>query len=199
GFPLETHHVLTYDGYILNCFRIPYGRAGPGTAKRPPVLLIHGISLASTSWVVNGPDESLAFFLADRGYDVWLANTRGNIFSREHVRYSDKQTEFWNFALDEMAEIDLPVIIHYMKNVTGMPKVGIVGHSQGCTIPLMTLSSQTNLTDSVGVVISLGPSVFITNMKVGIPIAYSLIVNVSGGTWCGRQSGRASRGQASEG
>lgn len=35
--------------------------------QRQPVLLIHGISLASTCWVVNAPDESLAFILADEG------------------------------------------------------------------------------------------------------------------------------------
>ena len=31
------------------------------------MLLIHGISLCSTCWVVNQPDESLAFILADKG------------------------------------------------------------------------------------------------------------------------------------
>ena len=39
---------------------------GSGVARQP-VLLIHGISLASTCWVVNNPDESLAFILADKG------------------------------------------------------------------------------------------------------------------------------------
>lgn len=31
------------------------------------MLLLHGISLSSTCWVVNSPDESLAFILADNG------------------------------------------------------------------------------------------------------------------------------------
>ncbi len=69
GYPLEQHVVVTGDGYKLGTFRIPYGKDGapPAGAVRPPVLLIHGISLASTCWVVNEPDESLAFILADRG------------------------------------------------------------------------------------------------------------------------------------
>jgi pimeloyl-ACP methyl ester carboxylesterase len=53
------------------------GYDGPNGAKksvdeveRQPLLLIHGISLSSTSWVVNGRDESLGFVLADEGYDV---------------------------------------------------------------------------------------------------------------------------------
>lgn len=56
------------------------GYDGPNGAKqsvegveRQPLLLIHGISLSSTSWVVNGRDESLGFVLADEGYDVWVA------------------------------------------------------------------------------------------------------------------------------
>lgn len=35
--------MVTADNYTLGVFRIPYGRAGPGTAKRPPVLLQHGL------------------------------------------------------------------------------------------------------------------------------------------------------------
>lgn len=53
---------------MLRTFRIPYGRgASRGAQRGPPVLLIHGISLSSTCWVVNGYEESLAFILADEG------------------------------------------------------------------------------------------------------------------------------------
>ena len=68
GYPLETVWVTTPDGYKLALHRIPHGRGGKGGG--PPVLLIHGVSLSSTCWVVNQPDESLAFILADKGYDV---------------------------------------------------------------------------------------------------------------------------------
>lgn len=37
------------------------------------------------TWLLNSPEQSLALILADHGYDVWIANTRGTSFSRRHV------------------------------------------------------------------------------------------------------------------
>ncbi|CAH0520966.1 unnamed protein product [Peronospora belbahrii] len=48
--------------------------------------------------------KSLAFLLADAGYDVWLANNRGTTWSREHVTYTDDDDEFWDFTWEDMEE-----------------------------------------------------------------------------------------------
>lgn len=65
---METHKVLTKDGYILTMYRIPHGKyrnTKPG--PRPVVLLQHGVTLASNSFVLLNANESMAFILADAG------------------------------------------------------------------------------------------------------------------------------------
>lgn len=39
----------------------------------------------------------LGYQLADRGFDVWLGNARGNTYSRSHKNLSSDNEQFWNF------------------------------------------------------------------------------------------------------
>ena len=136
GYPWEEHKVTTSDGYILGVYRIPHGRNTQRAAKPgPPVLLQHGLLDSATTWVMNFPDESLGFILADAGYDVWMGNMRGNRYSRAHTKYNpDHDEAFWDFSYDEMSSIDLPTMVYYILNATQYTKVGYVGHSQGTMI-----------------------------------------------------------------
>lgn len=74
--------------------------------EAPVILLQHGIEDSSMEWVINSPDKALAFILSRAGYDVWLGNNRGNMFSRGHVKYTSKQKEYWNFDFEEMGTYD---------------------------------------------------------------------------------------------
>lgn len=95
---------------------------------------------------MNAKSNSIAFILAEAGYDVWAGNSRGNRFSRRHTKLdpaggsSDKQ-QFWDFSFQEMAEIDALAFLDKIKEETGVEKVTWVGHSQGATQVLYGLAS----------------------------------------------------------
>jgi lysosomal acid lipase/cholesteryl ester hydrolase len=38
-----------------------------------------------------------AYILSDAGYDVWLGNARGNMYSRRHEYLTTHEKKFWNF------------------------------------------------------------------------------------------------------
>ncbi len=96
-----------------------------------PIILQHGLIDSSDTWLINDEDKAPAFMLANRGYDVWLGNSRGNKHSRNHTKYNpDKNKEFWESTFQHMADYDLPAIFTYVNGVTKQ-KISYIGHSQG--------------------------------------------------------------------
>ncbi|XP_004300834.1 PREDICTED: triacylglycerol lipase 2-like [Fragaria vesca subsp. vesca] len=143
GYPCQEHQVITKDGYILGLQRIPYGRYGDKSTmhKRPPVLLQHGLTLDAASWLLNPPNQALAFMLADKGFDVWLANTRGTDSSRGHRSLSANDPAYWEWTWEQLAAYDLPAMFNYVNKQTGQ-KLHYVGHSLGTLTLLAGLSQQ---------------------------------------------------------
>ncbi|KAG8642239.1 hypothetical protein MANES_12G068700v8 [Manihot esculenta] len=140
GYICQEHKVTSEDGYILSLQRMPAGRSGK-LADNPPVLLQHGLSSDGATWLSNSPDESLAFILADNGYDVWIANTRGSRFSRGHTSLTPYDPAYWDWTWDELAAHDLPAMFQYVHQQTGQ-KLHYVGHSLGTLTALAVLSQE---------------------------------------------------------
>lgn len=104
--------MVTKDEFVLGLHRIPRGKTGRDGKKRPVVLLWHGFLMCSEVFVCRpDPGECLPFVLADLGYDVWLANSRGNKYSCKHLKHSPGHSAFWDFSMDEIAIYDIPAVI----------------------------------------------------------------------------------------
>ncbi|KAI8913667.1 Alpha/Beta hydrolase protein [Gorgonomyces haynaldii] len=187
NFPFQPHYVTTRDGFILSLHRIPFSRQENqrrtlGLSKkksqmsidsvtwtnRPVVLLWHGFLMCSEVWVATpDPMESLAFTLADAGYDVWLGNTRGNKYSCKNRKLKPSQEEFWDFSMDELARYDLPDAVNYILKITGAPSLSYIGFSQGTAQGFSALSIDADLNKKINLFIALAPATKPLKLKNG--------------------------------
>ncbi|XP_061083457.1 gastric triacylglycerol lipase [Conger conger] len=158
GYPSQEHEVVTEDGYILSVNRIPHGtESKPSDVPRPVVFLQHGLLAAGSNWVTNMPNGSLGFILADAGFDVWIGNSRGNTWSRKHVKLDPRHDAYWEFSYDEMAQKDLPAVINYITKTTSQEQIYYVGHSQGTTIAFIAFSTMPELASKIKMFFGLAP------------------------------------------
>ncbi|ERM96918.1 triacylglycerol lipase 2 [Amborella trichopoda] len=165
GYSCEEHTVTTKDGYILSVQRIPHGKRGSKISGQP-VLLQHGVLMDGLTWLLNPPDQSLAYVLAESGFDVWIPNTRGTHFSRAHTSLQPTDPAYWNWSWDELAAYDLPAVFGYVHGQTGQ-KINYVGHSQGTLMALASFS-QGKLMDTVRSAALLSPIAYLSHMSSAI-------------------------------
>ncbi|KAM1164694.1 hypothetical protein ACFX13_024806 [Malus domestica] len=164
GYTCQEHKVTARDGYILGLHRIPKGRSGNKTPnKELPVLLQHGLLMDASAWLLNPQDQALAFILADNGFDVWLANTRGTNSSRGHTLLTPNNPAYRDWSWDELAAYDLPALFEYVNNQTGQ-KLHYVGHSLG-TLTALAAFSQENLLNLLRSAALLGPVAYMGQMS----------------------------------
>jgi pimeloyl-ACP methyl ester carboxylesterase len=75
-------------------------------------------------------ENSPAFIAASEGFDVWLANGRGNTHSRKHIYLNpDTDEQFWDFSWEKAGRLDIPAVADYIIAETGFEKVSYIGHS----------------------------------------------------------------------
>uniref|UniRef100_A0A1I8MQ42 Lipase n=1 Tax=Musca domestica TaxID=7370 RepID=A0A1I8MQ42_MUSDO len=175
GYPCEEHEVETEDGYFLKIYRIPdspksivQSPSPSSSRQRPLVLLEHGLMGTSDTWILNGPESSLPFLLADRGYDVWLGNARGNLYARKHRRLSIHQGDFWRFSWHEIGYYDLAATIDYiLQNATEVAEKSLhyVGHSQGTTILTVLMTMREEYQQYLRTVNLWSPVIFLDNTE----------------------------------
>eukprot|EP00966_Prymnesium_polylepis_P005043 116054-Prymnesium_polylepis.1 len=168
GYAIERHYAVTPDEYILGMFRIPSarGEVGVSTTRKPAVLIMHGLLMSSFAFVANSPNQSLGFLLADRGFDVWLGNNRGNAYSTNHTMLSVHSSAFWDFTYDEMASLDLPTHLEYVLSHTGCETLSYIGHSQGTIQAFAGFPQHAALASRVNLFVAMAPVAFVHHLEV---------------------------------
>ncbi|GMS99514.1 hypothetical protein PENTCL1PPCAC_21689, partial [Pristionchus entomophagus] len=167
GYPAQEHRVATKDGYLLVLHRIPGDRKGCRGGR--PVLLQHGLLLSSFDFLSPARNQSLSYSLADAGYDVWIANSRGNIYSNKHKQFNITDPRFWNFSWDDMGRFDYPAIISYILKRSRSKKMYVVGHSQGALSFLISTTVAPSIRKKVLHFFGLAPA--IGTQSVGVNLA----------------------------
>ncbi|XP_029656678.1 lipase member K-like [Octopus sinensis] len=119
-----------------------------------PVFIQHGVLSSSVDWLIG----RIACVLADSGFDVWLGNVRGNIYSRAHSTLSPDEDEFWNFSFEDHAAFDIPAMVSFVLTSTNKDQLVYIGHSQGSLIGLIQLSRNQEFADKVALMIALAPT-----------------------------------------
>lgn len=163
---LNAYNLETSDGYILTLHRL----ANPG---QKVVYIQHGLMCSSADFLVK---NGVAYQYFKRGYDVWLGNFRGNIFSNEHRVLKPEDPQFWQFTWDQHAEIDLPEMINFVREETGQDKIEFCGHSMGTTTFFVMMHKFPEMNEKIILASLLAPVTDIQHMK-GIPKYLVNIIN----------------------
>ncbi|KAL0110387.1 hypothetical protein PUN28_013790 [Cardiocondyla obscurior] len=166
GYNGEMHKVTTSDGYILQLHRIT-GRANSTdtNVKKPVAFVMHGLLCDSSVWVISGRNKSLAFILADEGYDVWLGNARGNPYAHTHTSRRIKPKDYWNFSWNEIGTRDLPAMIDEVVKTTGQKKMFYLGHSQGTTAFFVMATERPQYQEYIEEMYAMAPIAYCGRMK----------------------------------
>lgn len=170
GFKFENDIVLADDGYITQITRVVDPEADQSQLKQPPIMMLHGGIIDPTAYVwgsaiqhhpepyprteASGPmtswNRSLAFMLANNGYDVWLIGTRGSDSQNQgHIKFKGPKSidhsgeleeepdfkakleahKYWDFSMDEIIKYELPRQIDKVLELTGARNVTLFSFS----------------------------------------------------------------------
>lgn len=173
GYPFEVHYITTTDGYILQIHRFPAktSKATSNKKSAPAIILMHGLLGSSADWIVTGPKRSFALYMHDNGYDVWLGNSRGNTFSKNHTSLLRTNPNFWNFSWHEIGLYDLSATIDFVRNTTKQEQIFYVGFSQGTTQFWVLMSLRPEYNKKIKYMMALAPVAFMGNIQGLIKLA----------------------------
>lgn len=155
---IEEYEVETDDGFILDLWHLVPMNMTQQENKRIreeayPMLMLHGLLQSSGSFASSGR-KSLAYFMFESGFDVWLGNNRCGFNPKWNMhklkeRYGQNANlEFkkWDWDVNEMTTYDLKTHIEFiLRKKPNFEKLTLMSHSQGTTQAFMGLVNGTEL------------------------------------------------------
>lgn len=121
---VEHSSCTTEDGYGVSLTRYP-PRPGAAAPRSHPVLMCGGLGANRFTFDV-GDGTSLARYLAEDGWDVWVVELRA------HGRSPTPWHWWWyGWCFDDHVEQDLPAALGAVRETTGADAIHMVGHSLG--------------------------------------------------------------------
>ncbi|CAH0556785.1 unnamed protein product [Brassicogethes aeneus] len=117
GYQTQNFTVQTDDGFNLIIFRIMCkDNCTTSSTPKQPLVIWHGFLLNARFYVLNGKN-SIAFHYVDKGYDVYLANTRGTIYSN-HISLSPTSAKYWDFGFGALAKNEIRKVTNKICQMT---------------------------------------------------------------------------------
>jgi oxygen-independent coproporphyrinogen-3 oxidase len=114
------HRVHADDGVELALFRAEPASRRPGAL---PLLFVHG-TFSNRLFFLGARERGLARYMAERGFDAWVAELRGHGRSGPAGRRSAWQFEDW-------IRRDAPAFVAGVQRATGRSRLVWIGHSAG--------------------------------------------------------------------
>lgn len=137
---------VTPDGWTISVAHYAPERIDK---DRLPVILCHGLSYNGVFWDL-APEVSLARYLQQAGYDVWVPSLRGagwstkpplsrlrqlfrgDLYTAGGVFTSGGRGALKiNWTVDDHAALDVPTVLELVTRATGCKQAHWIGHSMG--------------------------------------------------------------------
>lgn len=174
GYGWEAYDVTTSTGYELSMFRITTDPSGQDLVDtKGPIVLTSGLYSESIDWL-SAPDPLLPntpVQLAQKGFDVWIGESRGARFSLGH-RTINTDTDvgkaaYWDYSYPEIGREDFPAMVDKIiaeRPAESCAKVTMVAHSAAANAA-MVMASEQNIDAKVDRIVTLAPCLQINGLE----------------------------------
>lgn len=118
--------------------------------------------------------------MADKGYDVWLANSRGTVYSSNHTRLNmsspTDRNKFDRYSFHEKGNEDLLTTIDFILAHTGVQNLALYAHSEGASMFFALGATQPKQLTKINSFFAFAPLVFIGNVTSPV-VKYTAVAN----------------------